>query len=101
MPGPATFFSLGAVGAAAVYATNSRRRNSQTSSDDPSTPFTLARRRSSTVQPDHEWVARKQPEYVWRRDNGVSFSHNSAPKFPLSQQQQRRASNTEQISSTR
>ncbi|CEP16987.1 hypothetical protein [Parasitella parasitica] len=82
MPGPATIFSLGAVGAAAVYV---NRRNSQTSESDSMNPIALARRRSSTVQPDHEWSSRKQPEYLWRRDNGVSFSHNSKPKYPTGQ----------------
>lgn len=88
MPGPATIFSIGAVGAgaAAVYA-NRRYSQSSASSNDDSviTPIQLARRRSSTVQPDHDWVKRKQPEYIWRRDNGVSFSHNSKPKFPKGQ----------------
>lgn len=82
MPGPATIFSLGAVGAAAVYV---NRRNSQTSESDSMSPIALARRRSSTVQPDHEWASRMQPEYLWRRDNGVSFSHNSEPKYPTGQ----------------
>lgn len=83
MPGPATFISLGAVGAAAVYANN--RRNSQ-SSQDPNnmSPIALARRSSSSVQPDHEWDPRKQPEHFWLRHNGASFSHNSKPQFPSS-----------------
>ncbi|KAI8971484.1 hypothetical protein BDF20DRAFT_837809 [Mycotypha africana] len=93
MPGPATIFSIGAVGAgaAAMYV---NRRNSQSSGGDESvfggnsppaynTPHALARRRSSTVRPDHYWNERKQPEYMWRRDNGISFSHNSKPKFPI------------------
>jgi hypothetical protein len=86
MPGPATFFSLGAVGAAAVYA---GRRHSQSSADSTTdmNPIALARRRSSTVQPDYEWDARKQPEILWRRNNGVSFSHNSKPKYPTGQTQ--------------
>lgn len=84
MPGPATFITLGAAGAAAVYANN--RRNSQTSEDlSNMTPIALARRKSSTVQPDLEWDSRMQPEHFWRRHNGVSFSHNSKPKYPSGQ----------------
>lgn len=85
MSGPAAIFSLGVVGAAAVYANN--RRNSQTSTDaaDDMSPIALARRRSSTVRPDNEWDDRKQPEILWRRNNGVSFSHNSKPKYPTGQ----------------
>jgi hypothetical protein len=79
MPGPATIISLGAVGAAAIYA---KRRNSQTSETDSISPIALARRRSSTVQADPEWQSWKQPEILWRRNNGVSFSHNSMPQYP-------------------
>jgi hypothetical protein len=87
MPGPATFFSLGAVGAgaAAVYASNRRHSQSSTDSTENINPIALARRHSSTVQPDNEWDSRKQPEILWRRNNGVSFSHNSKPKYPTSQ----------------
>ncbi|KAI7901575.1 uncharacterized protein BX663DRAFT_513332 [Cokeromyces recurvatus] len=108
MPSPMTFFSLGAVGAAAVYATNTnrrrrRRRDSQISSvDEFSNPNTLSGRQSHmTVQPDHEWDFRKQPEYVWRRNNGVSFSHNSDPKFPLSQQQKKNIEQDSSFSTTK
>ncbi|KAI8372454.1 hypothetical protein BD560DRAFT_394997 [Blakeslea trispora] len=81
MPGPVTFFSLGAAGATAYYV---NRRNSMNSDIDNATvtPHQYARRRSSTVLPDHDWPSHKQAEYLWRRDNGVSFSHNSAPKYP-------------------
>ncbi|KAL9537947.1 hypothetical protein MBANPS3_011326 [Mucor bainieri] len=71
-----------AVGAAAVYV---NRRNSQSSETENMSPIALARRRSSTVQFDPEWSSRKQPEILWRRDNGVSFSHNSKPKYPTGQ----------------
>lgn len=85
MPGPATFFSFGALGAAAFYANN--RRHSQTSeTTDNMSPIALARRRSSTVQADPEWQSWKQPEILWRRDNGVSFSHSSEPKYPTGRQ---------------
>lgn len=83
MPGPGTILSLGAVGAAAVYA--SKRRSSMTSDSEDTSPIALARRRSSTVIADHDWPSRKQPEYMWLRDNGASFSHNSKPKYPTSQ----------------
>ncbi|CAO3613049.1 unnamed protein product [Mucor hiemalis] len=85
MPGPVTIFSLGAVGAAgaAVYVNN--RRNSMNTDTEVMTPFALARRRSSTVTVDHDWSRRKQAEHMWRRDNGVSFSHNSEPKYPTGQ----------------
>jgi hypothetical protein len=84
MPGPGAIITLGAVGAAgaAVYV---NRRNSMTSTESES-PIALARRKSSSVQLDHDWHARKQPEYIWRRDNGVNFSHNSKPKFPSGKQ---------------
>ncbi|KAI8091339.1 uncharacterized protein B0P05DRAFT_463113 [Gilbertella persicaria] len=88
MPGPITFFSLGAAGATAYYV---NRRNSMTSDTSPvdnanMTPIQVARRRSSTVIPDHDWPAHKQAEYLWRRNNGASFSHNSEPKYPTSLQ---------------
>ncbi|KAI8974113.1 hypothetical protein BDB01DRAFT_411560 [Pilobolus umbonatus] len=79
MPGIGTLFAMGAVGAAGAAA-YVNRRNSMTS--DVDSPINLARRRSSQVQPDHDYQERKQPEYVWRRDNGVNFSHNSSKKFP-------------------
>lgn len=93
MPGPATIFSLGAVGAAAIYA--SSRRRSMSSEEDTS-PIALARRRSSTVTTDPEWPSRKQPESMWLRDNGASFSHNSKPKYPTSQQRSKAAGELEQ-----
>lgn len=92
MPGPVTIFSLGAVGAAgaAVYANN--RRNSMNSDTENLSPIALARRRSSTVIVDHDWPQRKQAEYLWRRDNGVSFSHSSEPKYPKGQKLQQSSS---------
>ncbi|CAO3676102.1 unnamed protein product [Rhizopus microsporus] len=81
MPGPATLFTLGAVGAAAVYA--NRRHSMSSAEKDENTPHALARRRSSNTPIDHTWDPRMQPEHVWRRNNGVSFGHNSNPKFPL------------------
>ncbi|KAI8060287.1 hypothetical protein BC940DRAFT_312223 [Gongronella butleri] len=83
MPGPATIFTLGAVGVAGAAAYH--RRNSMTNEEQPSAaqhPFNMARRRSSNVQPDASWDSRKQAEYHWRRDFGVNFSHNSRPRFP-------------------
>ncbi|KAI9363260.1 hypothetical protein BD770DRAFT_359206 [Pilaira anomala] len=94
MPGPATILSLGAVGAAAVYV---NRRNSMSSETEDTSPIALARRKSSTVIVDHDWPSRKQPEYMWLRDNGASFSHNSKPKFPTSQQK-KAAHNLDQTS---
>ncbi|KAG1141944.1 hypothetical protein G6F37_007896 [Rhizopus arrhizus] len=88
MPGPATFLSLGAFGAAAYYA---NRRNSNAEKDE-NTPFKLARRRSSNTPIDHTWDPRSQPEIIWRRNNGVSFSHNSDVKFPA------KSKNSEQTS---
>lgn len=87
MPGPGTIFSLGAVGAgaAAVYV---NRRSSMSNDTEDTSPIALARRRSSTVTVDHDWPSRKQPESMWLRNNGASFSHNSKPKFPTSQQKQ-------------
>lgn len=86
MPGPATIFSLGAVGAVAVYA--SRRKSTSSDSSEDTSPIALARRRSSTVATDHEWSSRLQPESMWLRNNGASFSHNSEPKYPTTQQRQ-------------
>lgn len=85
MPSPATILSLGAVGAAVVYA---KRRSSMTSDIEDTSAIALARKRSSTIIPDPEWPSRKQPEYMWLRDNGASFSHNSKPKYPTTQQKQ-------------
>ncbi|CAO3661391.1 unnamed protein product [Rhizopus stolonifer] len=75
MPGPATLFTVGAVGAAAYYA------NRRPSEQDSNAPFNLARRRSSNTPIDHTWDPRMQAEHVWRRNNGVSFSHNSNSKY--------------------
>lgn len=95
MPSPGIILSLGAVGAgaAAVYV----RRSSMSNDTEDTSPIALARRRSSTVIVDHDWPSRNQPEYMWLRNNGASFSHNSKPKFPTSQQKQA-AKNIEQAS---
>lgn len=70
----AAIFTLGAVGAAAVYA-NQRNSMPENENNRPS----HLRRHSLT---DHAWDPRLQPEFLWRRNHGVSFSHNSKPKFP-------------------
>ncbi|KAI8376435.1 uncharacterized protein BYT42DRAFT_615173 [Radiomyces spectabilis] len=86
MPGPGTIITLGAVGAAGAAAYVNNRRNSMGTSEQnaeyPLSPHAMARRRSSTVMPDHSWEARKQAEYHWRRNYGASFSHNSHKSFP-------------------
>ncbi|CAO3589265.1 hypothetical protein BCR42DRAFT_420262 [Absidia repens] len=84
MPGPATFITLGAVGVAGALG---YRRNSQSSGGNENgqldmNPHAMARRRSSTVQPDAAWDRNRQADYHWRRDYGASFSHNSQKKFP-------------------
>ncbi|KAG1054151.1 hypothetical protein G6F43_003819 [Rhizopus delemar] len=76
MSTPATFFTLSAVGAAAVYA-NQRNSMPEIESKGPS-----HLRRHSQPLIDHAWDPRLQPEFLWRRNHGVSFSHNSKPKFP-------------------
>ncbi|KAI8076874.1 uncharacterized protein BX664DRAFT_344155 [Halteromyces radiatus] len=83
MPGPATFFTLGAVGVAGAM--GYRRRSSQANAEENPTdmsPHAMARRRSSTVQPDAYWDQNRQADYQWRRDYGANFSHNSQKKFP-------------------
>ncbi|KAI8875483.1 hypothetical protein K501DRAFT_189372 [Backusella circina FSU 941] len=80
MPGPGTLFTLGAVGVAGAAAYV--RRNSLHNHEDHHTPIELARQTSSSIPIDHDYQDRKQPEYLWRRDNGVNLSHNSKPKFP-------------------
>jgi hypothetical protein len=79
MPGPGTIFTLGAVGAAGAAAYV--RRNSLHKEEDH-TPIGLARQRSSSIPIDHDYQDRKQPEYMWLRDNGANLSHNSKPRFP-------------------
>ncbi|KAG1128162.1 hypothetical protein G6F61_008071 [Rhizopus arrhizus] len=63
---------------AVLYATYAKRRNSILENEDNS-PSHL-RRDSYPI--DHAWDPRLQPEFLWRRNHGVSFSHNSEPKFP-------------------
>ncbi|ORX62076.1 hypothetical protein DM01DRAFT_1331542 [Hesseltinella vesiculosa] len=85
MPGPVTIFTLGAVGVAGAAAIHRRSSLSNSPTEENvngQNPINMARRRSSTVQPDHAWDQRKQPEYQWRREFGANFSHNSRARFP-------------------
>ncbi|KAI9021693.1 hypothetical protein CLU79DRAFT_187766 [Phycomyces nitens] len=93
MPGPATLFTLGAVGVAG--ATMYARRNSapeQTSAVDKDTwegqisPHVMARRGSRGTSNDL-WDSNKQAEHHWRRDYGINFGHNSHAKFPFNHSQ--------------
>ncbi|CAO3646838.1 unnamed protein product [Cunninghamella blakesleeana] len=76
-----------AIGAGAAAVAYHHRRNSMNNSVDANgqpidnSPIAVARRKS-TVLPDASYDARKQAEYQWRRDYGVSLSHNSKKRFP-------------------
>ncbi|KAI9316810.1 hypothetical protein BX666DRAFT_2121756 [Dichotomocladium elegans] len=82
-----TIFALGAAGmAGAAYASSrSRRRSvdqqSNTSTTESMTPFSMGRRPSGGMQNDG-YAAHNQADLFWRRDYGANFSHNSSRKFP-------------------
>ncbi|KAG2188620.1 hypothetical protein INT44_001375 [Umbelopsis vinacea] len=85
MPGPGTFFTLGAVGAAGAAAMFNRRNSSGTEQDNNTsnmTPHALGRRRSSADNDLSFSESRKMGEYNWRRHYGANFSHNSSKQFP-------------------
>ncbi|GAB5586017.1 hypothetical protein Unana1_00917 [Umbelopsis nana] len=83
MPGPATIFTLGAVGAAGAAAMFNRRSSAGSASDDTNlSPQAMGRRRSSADSDLSFSESRKMGEYNWRRHYGANFGHNSSKQFP-------------------
>lgn len=82
MPGPGTFFAIGAAGVAGATAfANRHNKKKGDFGQDNMTPHVMGRRRSKGTENDF-YEPRKQAEYYWRRDNGINLSHNSDIHFP-------------------
>ncbi|KAI7880688.1 hypothetical protein K492DRAFT_194938 [Lichtheimia hyalospora FSU 10163] len=82
MPGPGTFFAIGAAGVAGATAfANRNKKKEELGQNNDMTPFAIGRRGSRGTENDL-YEPRKQAENYWRREYGVNLSHNSEHHFP-------------------